>query len=135
MERNKNIEEVLQSMDFEFFGNSKHKISPDALLKTEGAVLLDVRSMIEYETISFNLIHNISMLHIPVDKIPERLSEIQKDKMTGIFCSSSVRASMTYLYLRALGYENVRILQGGYDSLVAELKTGKLYKYIKSQKK
>jgi 3-mercaptopyruvate sulfurtransferase SseA len=37
---------------------------------------------------------------------------------------------MTYFYLRTLGFENVRIIQGGYAELVDDFKPGKLLKHI-----
>jgi 3-mercaptopyruvate sulfurtransferase SseA len=40
---------------------------------------------------------------------------------------------MVYFYLRVLGFDNVRIIEGGYFELVEELKPGKLLKHI-SQK-
>jgi rhodanese-related sulfurtransferase len=33
---------------------------------------------------------------------------------------------MVYLYLRSMGFDNVRIIEGGYAELVEELKPGKL---------
>jgi len=130
MINNNSIENVLKSMNFDFFGKGKHKIKAEIILNNKTAVFLDVRSKEEYETVAFNLKHNMQVLHIPTEEIPDRLNEIPKEKLTGIFCSSSVRASMVYLYLRALGYENVKIIQGGYDSVIEELKPGKLYKII-----
>jgi rhodanese-related sulfurtransferase len=40
---------------------------------------------------------------------------------------------MVYLYLRALGFDKVKIIDGGYTELVEELKPGKLLKQL-SQK-
>ena len=37
---------------------------------------------------------------------------------------------MVYLYLRVLGFDNVKIIEGGYVELVEELKPGKLLKHI-----
>ncbi len=127
------IEEVLKSMTFEFFGSGKHKVSVKDHLAEENALLLDVRSKEEYETLAIKLGYHIPVLHIPTDEVVNRLAEIPKDKHIGIFCSSGVRATMIYLYLRANEYENVRILDGGYKSLVEELKPGKILKTIKQK--
>lgn len=127
------IEEILRTMDFEFFGKGMHKITAEVMLNSKDAIFLDIRSMTEYETICFNLKHDINMLHIPIEEIPDRLKEIPKNKIIGIFCSSATRASMVYLYLRALDYKKVKIIQGGFDSVIAELKPGKLYKRINSK--
>ena len=126
------IENVMRTMTFEFFGSGKHKIKPSDHFSEENALFLDVRSGEERDTLHFKLIHHMPVLHIPITELPDRLNEIPKDKQVGIFCSSGVRASIAYVYLRAHGYENVCILDGGY-SIVEELKPGKLLKTIKAQ--
>ena len=70
------------------------------------------------------------VLHIPIDEIPVRIAEIPHDKTVGIFCSSGIRSTMIYLYWRTLGFENVRIIEGGYDELADEFKPGKLLKHL-----
>ena len=127
------IEEIMRSMTFEFFGSGKHKINPGDHFTKDNALFLDVRSEEEYNTLSFELIHHMPVLCIPITEVPNRLREIPKDKHIGIFCSSGVRATIVYLYLRAHGYENVRILEGGYNSIVEEFKPGKLLKKIKER--
>ncbi len=126
----KDLEKVLKTMTLEFFGTGKHKISASTHLEKDNAVFLDIRSQEEYETLAFNLIYHMPVIHIPTDEIPDRLNEIPKDKNVGIFCSSGVRASMVYLYLQGLGYEKVRIIDGGYQGIFNELKPGKLLKFI-----
>ena len=74
------------------------------------------------------------VLCIPIEEIPGRMNEIPKSKHIGIFCSSGVRATMVYVYLRAHDYANVRILEGGYGGIVEEFKPGKLLKKIKDKK-
>ncbi|MBN1269385.1 MAG: rhodanese-like domain-containing protein [Kiritimatiellae bacterium] len=117
-------------MTFEFFGNGKHKISPAMHLTSKNAVFLVVRSDQELKTLAFSLVHHMPVLHIPVDEIPDRLSDIPRDKIVGVFCSSGVRSTMVYFYLRTLGYDNVRIIEGGYAELVEEFKPGKLLKHL-----
>jgi len=124
------LDDFLKKMDFNYFGAGKHKTTPDKLFATEDALFLDVRSVEEYETISFDLKYHIPSLHIPTDEIPERLSEIPKDKFIGVFCPASVRATMIFVYLKIAGFENVKIVEGGYNALTAELKPGKIYKRI-----
>lgn len=126
----KKLSEVLKSMDFDFFGSGKHKVSSSMHLTEKNALFLDVRSKKELETIPFSLVHHMLVLDIPIDEVPDRVSEIPKDKIVGVFCSSGVRSTMVYLYLRVLGYDNVRIIEGGYAELVEELKPGKLLKQL-----
>ena len=126
------LENVLRTMSLEFFGSGKHKISASAHFNQKDAVFLDVRSNEEHKTLSFSLVYHMPVIHIPICQIPDRLDEIPKDKLVGIFCSSGVRSTMVYLYLQGLGFENVRILQGGYSEIADELKPGKLLKHLKN---
>jgi len=128
-----NIDSVMKTMTFDFFGKGKHKVSPSAIITERDSIFLDVRSKEETDTVAFPLIHHLPTLTIPTNEIPDRLSEIPRDKRVGIFCASGVRSTMVYLYLQSCGYENVRIIEGGYAELVQELKPGKLLKHI-SQK-
>ncbi|MBN2436916.1 MAG: rhodanese-like domain-containing protein [Spirochaetes bacterium] len=124
------IDEIMKSMTFDFFGNGKHKITPAAHLASRNSVFLDVRSKEELETIAFTLLHHMPVIHIPINEIPDRLSEIPRGKSVGIFCSSGVRSTMSYFYLRTAGYDNVKIIEGGYSELIEQLKPGKLLKQI-----
>ncbi len=127
----KKLETIMQSMTFDFFGNGKHKICPDKILQDKNNVLLDVRSKEKTKTLSFKLLfHDILIIEIPINEIPDRLNEIPKDKTIGIFCSSGVRAVIVYAYLLSLGYEKVKIVEGGYNLLIDEFKPGKLLKHI-----
>ncbi len=128
------ISDILRSMTFDFFGGGKHKITAENFFKSKNTIFLDVRSSTEYETLSFNLVHHMPVLNIPTEEIPDRMNEIPKDKLVGIFCSSGTRASMVYLYLRMNGYENIRILSGGYNLISEELMPGKILKSIESKK-
>lgn len=129
-----NMNKVLESMTFEFFGTAQHKIQAAKQLGDKDAVFLDVRAEEEYKTMKFDLEHHQRSLHIPIDQIPARLAEIPKDKNVAVFCASGNRSVMVYFYLKALGYENVRVFEGGYPELVAELKPGKILKTIKASK-
>lgn len=122
------MENVLKSMTLEFFGKGQHKITPEKLLSTDAALFLDVRSNEEIASLPFPMgVHkNIDSLHIPINEIPGRIGEIPNDKPAGIFCPAGVRASIVYAYLRAKGYDNVRVLEGGYAALTDALKPGKL---------
>lgn len=130
-----NLNELLRSMTFDFFGSGKHKIEMEALLATQDAVFLDVRSRQEYESLQIRLEHHIRVLWIPIDEIPDRYAEIPRDQTVGIFCSAGTRSTFVYLYLRSLGYENVRIAPSNYDAITSQLMPGKLYKAIQQSQK
>lgn len=125
-----NLEKVLKSMSLEFFGSGKHKISPSAHFSEKDSLFLDVRSNEEFNTLSFGLLYHVPVIHIPICEISERMNEIPKNKLVGVFCSSGVRSTMVYLYLRGMGYDNVSILEGGYLEIANEFKPGKLLKYL-----
>ncbi len=124
---------TLRNMDFEFFANANHKISPASFLEKENAVFLDVRSQEEVSTLNFGLKGHCDVLHIPLHEIPDRLDEIPKDKFIGLFCSGTQRASIAFGYLRGKGYDNCKIILGTIEQMVAELKPGKLMKTMKKQ--
>ena len=119
-------------MTFDFFGNAGHKVAPGKHIVDPEAVFLDVRSDEEFKTLHFPLEHHLPALHIPINQIPDRLDEIPKDKNVGVFCASGNRSVMVYFYLKALGFEKVRVVEGGYAELVAELKPGKILKVLNS---
>ncbi|MDD4537945.1 MAG: rhodanese-like domain-containing protein [Lentisphaeria bacterium] len=121
---------VLKAMDLAFFGGGKHKIQPGMFLSQASALMLDVRSAEEVATLSFGLSYHLPVLHIPINEIPDRWSEIPKDKLVGVFCSSGTRSAMVYFYLRAHGFEQVRIIEGAYAEMADELKPGKLLKHL-----
>ncbi len=122
------MEKALKSMNLEFCGSGKHKISVEKLFETKDAVFLDVRDTKEVETIMFNLeIFGIKTLRIPIDELPERLSEIPENKLIACFCSSGVRSAWAYVYLFSKGY-NVRWLSASNEDLAKELKPGKIFK-------
>ncbi len=134
MEETEKVAGILRSMTLDFFGRGKHKITPENHFKSEEPLFLDVRSSKECETLAFKLVHHMPVLNIPIEEIPDRLDEIPKNKLVGIFCSSGVRATLVYLYLRLFGYEKVRIIEGGYNSISEEFKPGKLLKLLDSKK-
>ncbi len=128
------IEHVLRTMSFEFFGAGKHKLEMGKLLTMDNAVFLDVRSYPEVESLQLKLEYHIEVLHIPIDEIPDRIGEIPRDRMVGIFCSAGTRSAIVYAFLRAKGYENVRVVLGGYEAVASLVLPGKLLKHIEMKK-
>ncbi len=118
-------------MDLEFFAHGKHKIAAEKLFETKNAIFLDVRSKEEVELIAFPLRFQAECIHIPTDEIPDRLSEIPKDKPIGVFCSAGIRTAIVYVFLKVNGYDTIRILTGGYETLINKLKPGEIWKAAK----
>jgi len=128
------MDHVLRTMIFEFFGAGKHKIEMEKLIAMDDGVFLDVRSVPELESVQLRLEHHIEVLHIPIDEIPDRIGEIPRDRMIGIFCSAGTRSAIVYAYLRTKGYENVRVTLGGYEAVTNLMLPGKLLKHIEIKK-
>ena len=124
------LEKVINEMDFQYFGTGQHKMEADVFLASENAILLDVRAKEEVETIKIPLLHHVAVLEIPTNEVPQRISEIPKDKLIGVFCSAGVRAVIIFTYLKSKGYENVKIILGGYPSIMEAIMPGKLYKKL-----
>ena len=122
---------ILRRMNLEFFASGRHKITSEKLFKSKDAVFLDVRSNEEVKSANFPLKLQAEYIHIPTNEIPNRFSEIPRDRTIGIFCSAGIRASIVYAFLGANGFDNVRILVGGYEALLNELKPNKIWKYVK----
>jgi rhodanese-related sulfurtransferase len=83
----------------------RHSKDPDCL------VLVDVR---EHEERAFNRIE--PSLHIPMNDIPRRLSEIPKDREVVVYCHHGSRSAMVVAYLTQAGFEKVANLEGGIDA-------------------
>ena len=126
------MERVLKSLTFDFFGNGKHKIAPEAFFQIENGFLLDVRSREEEASISIKMAchPNIDCKNIPTNEVPERIDEIPREKSIAVFCSGSTRSAMVYAYLLSKGFSDVRIIEGGYGALTEVLKPGKLIKTL-----
>jgi len=124
------LERVISKMDLQYFGTGQHKIDIESFLKKEDAVFLDVRSKEETETIKIVLKHHCPIAEIPLHELPQRLNEIPTDKFIGIFCSSGIRCTIAFTYLKSKGFKNVKIIEGGYEQLVSALTPGKIFKHI-----
>ncbi len=71
-------------------------------------LFLDVRSPGEYETIRLD-----NTVLIPLGKLRSRLSELPKDKEIITFCKISLRGYEAALILKAAGFKDVKVMDGG----------------------
>jgi rhodanese-related sulfurtransferase len=74
----------------------------------QGAFFLDVRSQDEW-----NQFHVKGSTLIPLDQLPNRLSEVPKDKDVVVMCLSGHRSPSGTAILQQAGYKNVFCLSGG----------------------
>ena len=120
------LNQILKEMDFLFFGSGEHSMSIEGMRKVLGNdhfLFLDVRTDEEIRYLSFPF-----ALHIPLNELPERLSEVPRDKFIITFCSSVFRGAMAYTYLLANGYEEVKGLTASSEDMAQALKPGPLFK-------
>ena len=116
------FDELLKSLDLEFFGNGRHKVPVAKALELSRqgkAVMVDVRTPEEVRNVRFDF-----ALNIPVTEMPERAAEIPKQMTVIVFCSSIVRAAIVYAYLRTKGHEDVKILTAGLSEIAGCMKPG-----------
>ncbi len=122
------MEKALKSMNLEFLGSGKHKITVEKLFETKNTLFLDVRDKNEVETIAFNFkLFGIETLNIPIEELPDRLNELPKDKLIACFCSSGTRSAWAYIYLFSKEF-NVKWLDASNEDLAKLLKPGRIYK-------
>jgi rhodanese-related sulfurtransferase len=74
-------------------------------------LLLDVREPDERELAAIE-----PSLHIPMRDVPERLSELPKDRAIVVYCHSGTRSAMIAGFLEGKGYRDVANLSGGIDA-------------------
>jgi adenylyltransferase/sulfurtransferase len=70
--------------------------------------LVDVREPFEHEIASID-----SARLIPLGELPDRLSELDRDRLTVVHCHSGMRSAQAVRLLRDAGFANVFNLEGG----------------------
>lgn len=113
----KQLDDVYRSCTLDYFESGAYRIMMQdflALKKENKAMMLDLRSKEESDLVSLSF-----ALNIPIAELPDRLSELPRDKVIVTFCASSIRAVMAFVYLKAAGFENVKILTDKLQDLTA----------------
>jgi len=129
------LEDLLRELTFDYFGSGKHRTTSEELFSTRGAVLLDVRTEQEVRVLSVGPVSDLTVIRIPTHEIPDRVDEIPVDRPIAVFCSAGIRAAMVTIYLRALGFDDVRILSGGLPELVGRALPGAIWKRRMSEER
>jgi rhodanese-related sulfurtransferase len=78
-------------------------------------VFIDTRSKDEFDEATIDGARNIEWR-----EVFSRLDEIPTDRKTILFCNTGALSAQSAFGLRVMGYENVLILQGGFQSWLAE---------------
>lgn len=102
---------IMQNKLNGFFTGISAEQFKEKLDKKENLVLLDVRNPDEYEQMRLGTGEKL----IPLGQLRKRLDEMPADKNAEIicWCKISLRGYEAALILRANGYKNVKILEGG----------------------
>jgi rhodanese-related sulfurtransferase len=79
--------------------------------KSSRVLLLDVREPDERETAVIE-----PSIHIPMRDVPQRLSELPKDREIVVYCHGGTRSAMIAGFLEGHGYPDVANLSGGIDA-------------------
>ncbi|KYO64130.1 FAD-dependent oxidoreductase [Thermovenabulum gondwanense] len=94
-------------------------ISPISLKEKLGSPdlqIIDVRTEAEFLTGAIPGAKNI-----PLNELEKRAGEINRDKETILICKVGLRAYLAYRTLKHLGFENIKILDGGVTAWPFEL--------------
>ena len=113
----KKLDDVYRSCTLDYFESGMYRIMmPDflALKKEDKAIMLDLRAKEECDLVTLPFAYNI-----PIAELPDRLAELPKDKVIVTFCASSIRAVMAFVYLKAAGFNDVKILTDKLGDLTA----------------
>ncbi len=88
------------------------------LARGDRAVLLDVRDDWEHQ-----LAHIAGALHIPMDQVPERLAELDRDTTLVVMCHTGGRSLSIANFLQQNGFSAVLNLKGGINAWAIEVDT------------
>ena len=78
--------------------------------------LVDVREPFEHDIAKID-----SARLIPLGKLPDRLSELDRGRLTIVHCHSGMRSAQAVRLLREAGFANVFNLEGGIDAWASEI--------------
>jgi adenylyltransferase/sulfurtransferase len=94
-----------------------YEITPAELAEAIGQVtLLDVREPYEWDAGRLP-----NAIHIPLQQLPERMSEVSLDTEVIVYCRSGARSARAVDFLRQCGYERVKNLVGGLQRWAREV--------------
>lgn len=88
-------------------------------ISDKSAILIDVRTPEEFEIVNLN--HIGEHLHIPMDTIESRVSELDKEQNYVIYCHHGVRSMHVQYFLLQNGFDQVYNLVGGIDAWTNEV--------------
>jgi rhodanese-related sulfurtransferase len=84
------------------------------------AVVLDVREPSELRTASIKP-DGFELVTIPMNEIPQRLSELDADRPVACLCHHGARSQRVAMFLAANGFDQVANIAGGIDAWSREV--------------
>ncbi|EFC43923.1 predicted protein [Naegleria gruberi] len=84
---------------------------PEVLANRDQYALVDVRTPREFQSGHFE-----GAIHIPIEQLREKISELPKDKTIVTYCKIGMRGYMAQRILNENGLENVKNLAGGFET-------------------
>jgi sulfur-carrier protein adenylyltransferase/sulfurtransferase len=93
-----------------------HDVAQRLKTSPAGFVLLDVREPFEREIAAIE-----PSVHIPMQEVPQRLSELPRDRLVVVYCHHGGRSAMVAAFLEAEGFPIVANLRGGIDAWSLEV--------------
>ena len=75
--------------------------------KNEDVQLVDVRTTEKHQA------YNIGGVLIPLEEMPARLNELDRDKLIVTYCTMGGRSMNALMYLMSVGFTRVKSLDGG----------------------
>ena len=123
------METILDEMEFEALASGEFTTSAEGVrnvIGNENVLLLDVRTEAEAAHCSYPFAKSI-----PLEHLPDRVSELPTDKIIITLAASSFQAAVGFFYLRQVGFETVKTMVGGSEQLATILKPAPLYARMK----
>jgi NADPH-dependent 2,4-dienoyl-CoA reductase/sulfur reductase-like enzyme/rhodanese-related sulfurtransferase len=96
--------------------NQRRGLCPAVDTPEPGDCVVDVRTQAEYSRGTWP-----GAIHIPVDELRERLSELDRNRPIAVMCQVGVRGHAATRILLQNGFRNVRNIKGGYLQVVQRL--------------
>lgn len=92
----------------------------ERMMKKKNTVILDVRTLEEYESgyignaVNYNVLDSVTFLH--------SISALDKDKKFLLYCKSGRRSGKALVMMKDMGFKKVHHLKGGITEWKGELK-------------
>jgi len=121
----KQLDQYIQNFDLTEVRNMKiSSMEMLNMIEDGSAILIDIRFKEEVKSWSIPFAKNI-----PINELPDRLSELPKDKLIITACPHNDRANIARLYLTMKGYK-AKYVNDGLLNVVNYLKGGNAVEFI-----